>query len=191
MLYARIKSFLAGFREKTDGSFAMETVIVLPLLFWMVAATYEFFEVHRYKSARIKATYTVADLVSRQETAINDTFIDNMKVLFDEMTNDSGETQLRVSIVRYDENTETYDLRWSEVRGTGHFLPLTDADVATDHQNLPILRHGEEVIIVESNSSYDSLFKVGLADAINMNTRTFSSLRFAGQLQFEGVTLAN
>lgn len=187
MLLARLKVSLRSFCKETCGTITLETVIVLPLLFWSAAATFEFFEVHRYKSVREKATYTVADMISRETSAagLNSVYLDNAKILFDEISNDAGVNQIRVSIVTYDGVTDEYGISWSQVRGTGSLAPLTDGDVQNAHSELPIVPNGEEFILVESKSTYDPLFTVGLTD-VDINTRTFTAVRAPQKICYEG-----
>lgn len=189
MIGARLKYLLQRFRDETRGSFTVESVIALPLLFWTIAATFEFFEVHRYKSVREKATYTIADMISREQAVIDDTYIDNTKVLFDSIVTDTGTNQLRVSIIRYDANDDVYKVFWSEVRGQGPMFALEDADIAQSQDQFPTMEDGEDVIVVESVSNYDSLFDLVLKDTIRIETRVFTSIRFASQIHFAGVTI--
>lgn len=185
MLIQRLKALIRTFRDDTSGTFLVEAVIVLPLLFWTLAATYEFFEIHRYKSVREKATYTVADLLSREQSVVTETYMDNVKMLFDEASMDDGANQIRVSVIRYDEGEDEYEVSWSEVRGPGGMSALSDDDVANAHDELPIVGDGEQVIQVETRSRYDPLFDVGLTDGISIDTRMLTSLRFAPQLCFD------
>jgi len=188
MFWPYLKTLLAEFRDDTRGSFMVETVISLPLLFWTICATYEFFEVHRYKSVREKATYTIADMLSREQATINDVYIDNTKALFDTIANDTGDNQLRVTIIRYLEADDEYGVVWSEVRGSGRLNPLDDDDVANDHAKLPVMDDGEQLILVESVSNYQSLFDLVYSSAISIETRVFTSIRFSPQLCFGSCT---
>ncbi len=79
MYFTRFKDLLKRFRDDDSGTIMVETVISLPLLVWTIAATYEFFEVHRYKSVREKASYTVADMLSREQSVVTDVYVDNTK----------------------------------------------------------------------------------------------------------------
>ncbi len=180
------KQRLRGFCDDMGGQIAVETMIVLPILLWSLAASYEFFELHRYKSVRQKATYTVGDMISREQDFLTKTYIDNTKLLFDSITNDNGANQIRVSIIKYDGNADKYKISWSAVRGTGEFVPLVNADVADQHGTLPILEHGKEIILIESSSSYDPRFNVGLGEHVKISNRVFSTIRFAPQICFEG-----
>lgn len=188
MVVAMLKKIFTRFRDDTRGTLTVEMVVTMPILFWMIAATYEFFEVYRYKSVREKATYTVADTLSREDglVLISDTFITNMKTLFDQMSNDTGTNQIRVSVVKYHESSDEYSIIWSEVRGTGSMAELVDADVATAHATLPVLSDADEIILVESESTYNPTFTVGLSNNILMTTRMFTDIHFAPQLCYEG-----
>ena len=188
MFRARMKYLVQRFLEETRGSFVVESVIVLPL-FWTIAATFEFFEIHRYKSVREKATYTIADMISREQAVIDDTYIDNTKALFDNIVTDNGVNQLRVSIIRYDATDDAYKVFWSEVRGEGPMVALNDDDVAQAHDKFPLMDDGEDLIVVESVSNYDSLFDLVFQDTIRIETRVFTGIRFAPQIHFQGVTI--
>ncbi len=180
-----IKSYLRDFAEDTRGTIMVETVLTLPMMFMGLAAMFEFFELHRFQSTRDKATYTIADMLSREQAVINDVYIDNVKVLFDEIADDYGDNAIRVSILDYDAGDDEYGVVWSEVRGPNTLSPLTDAQVRDDHDILPILDDGEQVILVESQAQYRTIFDVGFSDQMVMNTRVFTSIRFAPQLTFE------
>lgn len=181
-----MKRVIRRFCGERDGSVMVETVICLPLLVLGLVATWEFYEIHRYKSAREKATYTIADMISRETAGITDTYIDNAKKLYDGITNDDGVNQIRVSVVRFDLAANEYYIRWSETRGNGTYSDLTNADVATAHATLPILGDGEDLILVESESDYKPTFKVGLGGSVNIDTRIFTKPRFTGQVCYEG-----
>lgn len=156
-----MKHFLARFRDDERGSVMVETVIVLPLLVWSLVATYEFFEIHRYKSVRQKATYTIADMLSRETADVTASYVDNTMVLFDAISNDDGVNQIRLSVVKYDENSDTYSISWSQVRGTGELAPLQDSNVQSAHSTLPLMDDGQELVLIESRSSYVPTLKAG------------------------------
>ncbi|WP_428511954.1 TadE/TadG family type IV pilus assembly protein [Roseovarius sp.] len=188
MLMARLRVSLRSFLEDTRGLVTVETVLSMPLLFWAMTATFDFFEIHRYKSVREKGTFTIADMISRETRAggLTSIYLDNAKILFDEITNDDGVNQIRVSIVSFDADDDEYRIVWSQVRGTGPMAKLTTAQVKDSHDSLPDVSDGEEIILVESTSSYQPLFNVGLND-VTIGTRVFSAIRFAPQICYEGV----
>lgn len=191
------KSFLhkviRRFCGERDGSVMVETVICLPLLVWALVATWEFFEVHRYKSAREKATYTIADMISREVVGIDDVYINNAMSLFDGISNDNGINQIRVSVVVFNAGDDLqsaaddeYWIRWSEVRGEGDFVELVTDDVRHSTGTLPKMNDGEDLILVEAASKYRPLFNVGLGDGVQIDTRLFTKPRFTDQVCYEG-----
>lgn len=183
MLYARVKSFLARFRDSRSGTITVEAVIVVPLLFWALQATFEFFEIHRYQSVREKATYAVVDLISREQAPIDQPFLDGSKQLFDDFTNDDGDNQLRVSVITYVADDDEYAVVWSQIRGIGPMIPLQTADVATAHEALPTLGNGRQVILVESWSDYQPGLSAGFETTVPISTRVFTSPRFVEQIR--------
>jgi len=183
----KLKSAIGRFRRETGGTMTVEMVITLPFLFWMITTSFELYEVHRYKAARVKATYTVADMLSREMLPVDDVYVDNAKALYDTVTKDNGENQVRFTVVRYDSGPDTYSVRWSETRGSGAMSPLTNGDVAQAHAELPVLQGGEELIIVESTSTYSPIFEYpGLNNDYTVNTKVFTGIHFAPQLCWDG-----
>lgn len=187
-------TFLRRFWQRECGTVAMETVVMFPFLFLGLTFSYEYYDMFRYQSVREKATYTVADMLSRETSVVNETYMNNVKVLFDLMTNDSGANQVRVTVVRYhldtDNNIDEFELRWSEVRGTGALTPLSDDDVREAHDSLPSMIDGQEIILVETFSEFDPVVTTGLSAGTEIKTRMFVPLRFAAQLCFEGICTA-
>lgn len=182
----RLHDALLRFRKGTEGVMAVEMVILLPALMWMIATSFELYEVHRHKAIRIKATYTVADLLSREMIQADTDLLNTAKIIFDQQTMDNRVTQVRMSVVRYIGATETYAVMWSQLRGEGPMTALTTAEVANAHDQLPTLAGGEELIIVESTSVYQpTLGYPGLNNDYAVNTRVFSGIRFLPQLCFE------
>ncbi|MGX0975509.1 hypothetical protein ACSSVY_001211 [Roseovarius sp. MBR-51] len=188
-------NFLRRFWQRECGTVAMETVVMFPFLFMGLTFSYEYYEMFRYQSVREKATYTVADMLSRETAVVNATYMNNVKVLFDLITNDTGANQVRVTVVRYhfdaDNSIDEFELRWSEVRGTGSLNPLSDDDVRNAHATLPNMIDGQEIILVETLSEYDPVVTTGLSAGTEIKTRMFVPLRFAAQLCYEGVCTAS
>lgn len=179
------KSWLREFRDDERGTVMVEAVITLPLLFWAMAATYEFFELHRYNSARDKATYTIADMISREMQPVDATYVDNAKTVFDTITNDQGATSVRITVILYDVDADEYSVKWSQVRGPDTLGPMSTDAVRNAHAELPIMGDGEELIIVDSVSEYPPLFDVGFSDNLEINTRVMTSPRFAPQIVWD------
>ncbi|MGR3463052.1 MAG: TadE/TadG family type IV pilus assembly protein [Roseovarius sp.] len=177
-------------RRDERGTVAVETVLIAPLLILGLFFSYEAYGLVRQQSLREKATYTVADILSRETAIVDDTYIDNVKRVFDMMSG-TADSQLRISVVRYrndpSQGIDEFDLRWSEVRGTGPMTALTDTAVRSAHDTFPIMEDGEEIIYVESRGTFTSPVSTGYFDESLLTTRMFVIPRFAPQICFTGV----
>ncbi len=179
MTLSPLKKIMARFREDNSGVIVVEMVITLPLLILALAFTYEFFEIFRYQSIRDKATYVVADMISREAVVpgfVDDTYMNNSLTLFNDIVTDNGVNQIRVTMVKF-ENSNGYTVPWSQVRGSGSMQQMVDADIQGDLAHIPNLADGEWVILVDATSAYTPFFNVGFGNNIPMASRTFTSFR--------------
>jgi hypothetical protein len=146
---------------------------------------------YRAQSVRDKATYTMADILSRETAVVDDTYIDNAKRLFDSITDDRSPNDLRITVVRYHLDAATgideFELRWSETRGSGGLDPLTADDVRDAHDVFPVMVNGQDLIFVENFATYQPVVTNGITEDVPINTRMFMTLRFASQLCFVDV----
>jgi len=185
-----LAQLLRRLRRDEHGTVAIETVLIAPLLILGLFLSYEAYGLLRQQSLREKATYTVADILSRETAIVTDTYIDNVKSVFDMMSG-TANSQLRISVVRYrhspGQGIDEFDLRWSEVRGTGPLSPLTDAEVRQAHATFPVMDNGEEIIFVESRGTFVSPISTGYFDENMLSTQMFVIPRFAPQVCFTGV----
>lgn len=191
MLASLFRPLLRALRRRfgnEDGVIAVETVVITPFLLMGLFLSYEYYDVYRQRSLIEKATYTVTDALSRENAVVDDTYIDNLKTTFDMMVGTRNPTQLRVSVVRFHAASGgSHELRWSEVRGTGELIPLTQAHMDELGPSLPIMINGQDLIVVESTGIHSPILTNGLLDDLRMESRMFMTLRFASQLCFVGV----
>uniref|UniRef100_UPI0039B5EE2A TadE/TadG family type IV pilus assembly protein n=1 Tax=Silicimonas sp. MF1-12-2 TaxID=3384793 RepID=UPI0039B5EE2A len=79
------------FRRSEDGSLSIETVFALPMLVWAITATFVFWDAFKTLNVSQKATYTVADMLSRETQAINADYLTGMHELFDYLSSSPGD----------------------------------------------------------------------------------------------------
>lgn len=182
MLYPRfLKSALQRFIKDTRGTVAVEAVIILPILFWAITASYVYFDANHQNSVNIKANYTLGDVLSRETEAITDDYIDSMQALFTFMAKANTAPRIRVTVAMWDEEDNAYKLDWSEARSTA--TALSEDGLNAMANELPIMMDNERLILVETWSTYTPLFDVGLSQQ-TVYHRSFTSPRFAPQLVF-------
>ncbi len=179
MILHRIKGFLRGFRDDQRGVVAVESIIVLPLLFWSLMAMYAFFDAYRQASLNVKAAYTIGDLLSRETNYITPEYLDTTHQLFDLMTRSQSASKLRVTVVKWNEKDQKYQRDWSKTKGG---VPeLTNTDVKNMATKLPKMPDGERVIVVETWARYFPPFEIGI-DEQDLYNFVFTRPRFAPQL---------
>ena len=183
MLSSLIKR-LRAFRRATEGTVTVEFVIYAPLLLWLFAAIYTWFDAFRQETVNLKAAYTISDLISRETTTLNETYIDSMYEMTKLLIRGDSQITLRVSVVRWDEDNDRYYIDWSRVRGSS--LPeWTNATIVTIKDKLPTMPDEERVILVETLNEMTPAFRVGLPD-LDINNFVFTRPRFAPLVPFEG-----
>ncbi len=178
----RTKRFLRRFGTDTEGSVALESVIVAPFLFWVFLASYVYFDAYRQTSVNIKANYTIGDLLSRETEAVNDSYIDSMQSLFTFLAKTNSSARIRISVAMWDEEDAAFKLDWSEARGG--VVAMTDSDINAMASEMPTLIDNERIILVETWSHYKPLFEVGLNES-DIYEKSVTSPRFAPQLVWD------
>ncbi len=171
---------LRAFREDTRGNLTVEAVILMPVIFWAFATTFVFFDMFRQNSVAHKAAFTIGDMLSRETLEITPTYMDSTLTLFDMLTDGELENPgVRVSVVRWDEDTQSYDLRWSEARGVAQ--ELTPAEVGLWDDVLPSMVDEEQIILVQTWADYKPIYRIGMGTQ-QFETFVFTRPRFAPQL---------
>ena len=143
------KRLLSRFRRSETGATTVEFMIVMPLIVFWFGGTYTFFHAYSEWTRSVKATYTVADILSRQLTVDND-YIDRMNTLYASiMGEENNDVWIRVSSIEMTSNGLNID--WSQPFGLHNALE-TNEEIPTEL--IPNLIEGETVILVESHIPY-------------------------------------
>jgi len=179
-MYTRILRQIRSFLRDTSGTAAMETVILMPLLFWTYMALAVYFDAFKTRSATEKAAFTISDVLSRETSSIDEVYLAGVHNLFDFIAKSAEETSLRVSVVSYSTVNQAYALEWSEVDGDAE--ALTASDLLLMEESLPVMSNGENLILVETFSTYDPGGEWVVTGVKNFSTFIFTRPRFAPQL---------
>jgi hypothetical protein len=184
-----ITSRLKAFFQDDDGNMSIEALIFIPFVLTLLASTFSFYDAFRFKALNTKAAFTISDALSRQTEAITPAYIDGMVSTLKFLTRSESHYSLRITMVRYDANDELYKVNWSQARGI--FAPLSAAGIQEIRGDLPNLLHNEVVIVVETQTDYDTPFPISefVTDDLFYNF-AFTRPRFAPQLIWEDDTNA-
>jgi len=181
MKRAKIKQMIRSalrcdFLRREDGTIALEATIVMPLLFWTYLSMFSIFDAFRMYSIHQKAAFTLGDAISRETAPIDDEYLDGALDLYEYLSRSQGQTNLRVSSVWFDADSNVFNTDWSETRGP--IAQLTSADTQQWHTKIPVLVDNEHVIIVETWATYDPPFNTGLEER-EIRNLVFTRPRYA------------
>ncbi|QBY00975.1 hypothetical protein E2K80_09740 [Rhodophyticola sp. CCM32] len=167
------------FLQQERAAVAFEAVIITPILAWLFVGSFVFFDAFRTYNTSLKATYAVADVLSRQTEMIFGSDIEGLSNLFQHITRNVEDSSMRVTEIRRRRND--YRVDWSYA--TNGQTRLFNSDMSDLEENLPEMVHGERIILVETFLPYRPAFNIGLSD-LEFTNFTITRPRFAGQLDF-------
>ncbi|MEM7718397.1 MAG: hypothetical protein AAF222_04280 [Pseudomonadota bacterium] len=172
------------------GSFSVEAILMFPMLVWAFMAMYVFFEGLRESNINLKATYTIADVLSRETEEINMRYLNNMNTIYGWLARTDRNTEIRISVVIWNAETQEHDLYWS--RGIGGVEDLTAALVRTNiTPRVPIMADKASAIVVESWVDYTPIMEIPIMPIGLQETEIYNVVvtapRFTDQLKFEGL----
>ena len=176
--------FMNRFTRKEDGGLSVEAVLIFPILIWAITATFVFFDAFKSLHLSQKATFTVADMLSRETEAVDQDYLTAMHELFGYLSGDGeGTSTMRISVVQreLDENgNEETNLIWSQ--GTGGAQAYANMGAIADR--IPAMMVGDQLIVVETEHEWAPTFAVGLA-SYRFREVTVARPRFAPKLVFD------
>lgn len=180
-MFKTLRPLLRSFKDDKSGSISIEALLFLPFIMVTLAATFSLFDAFRYKTLNSKAAYTLSDALSRETDAITPAYVDGLVDTLEYLTRSDGLYSLRITVVTYDADTDSHSMDWSE--GRGNFNPMNEAELAQVVLRLPELIDNERLIVVETQTDYESPFTLaGLASDDLFYNMVFTRPRFAPKL---------
>lgn len=165
--FARLRQRVGRFRRDEDGVIMTEFLILLPLLLWVLLGLFVYWDAYRNINRAQKATYAVADLVSRQGD-INRAFVGGMRNIVQMMMVDAAGVRLRISSVQWREQTQDYLVYFSESPGNA-MTPLRNGSLGAIRDHVPVMADLDSVVIVESEIDYTPALNFGIPPATFRN----------------------
>lgn len=162
-LARRIPAPLRRFLREEDAAIVAEAVIVLPLLLWAYIALFVYWDTFRSINTMQKATYTIADMISRQRTGINSAYVDGAQSVLDYLIDDGVVSTLRVTSVTYSQANDRFEVHWSRTTDSVKLPALTTVSLQNYAAQIPVMTPGDYVVIVEVILPYTPAFNVGLS----------------------------
>ncbi len=173
----RLNKVFRDFRDDETGSIAVETILIIPILFWAYLSMFAIFDAYRQHSINQKAAFTISDIISRETTPIDNAYLLGSRQMLAYLTvNHVDDVAIRITSVKYDEVNDVYKRDWSKEKG---WMPeLTNNAVKELKDDLPTMPHNERVTVVETFVKYDPPFKTGLQER-TIHNFVFTRPRYA------------
>ncbi len=185
----KVRAALRRFLNRQDGGISVEAIIILPILLWAYGALFVFWDAYKSQNLNVKATYTIADLISREPDPLTPQYINGLNQVYSFLLdpNSFGSVNdLRVSVVTNVLNPvtglEELELDWS--CATGDYNAHANANKLAPL--MPIIAVNDQLIVVESTMDWVPPINIGLDPATRQNM-VFTSPRFVPQVLLNGV----
>lgn len=155
---------LQGLYRSQSGTITVESVIILPILFFGLMATYAYHDSYRHKSWAVKGNYAVSDYLSRVKM-VDQNGINGLNKLFGYMSQSSKGSWLRVTLIQCDDDCDNDDkeleLEWSHVSSPNGPQPHTEESLEDFvRQYVPVMYEDQFALVVETSASYKPVFPV-------------------------------
>lgn len=164
---------LRSWWRREDGSVAIEGIYgVLLLLGWMAIA-FQFYSAFRLRAQALNASYTTADMISRERDSIGPKYVAGLKQIFDFVSRapNANYTWLRVSIISCDADpkdmrncdgpTKPFKLESSYTTATSGVAVHTQTSINQEAARIPLLGPGDTAVVVETSLMFFPVFNIG------------------------------
>lgn len=175
---------LRRFRQREDGYLVIESALILPFLLWAFVALYSYWDGFRAVTQVQKATFAVADLISREQRPVNDAYINGMRRTIDMILPGDMNSELRVTSILWVEADNRFEVEWS-ARSRSLAPPLTTSTLAPLVSKIPAMADGDTAIIVETWVDYDATFVLGGLQDTRMTQFVVTRPRFSPRIVFQ------
>lgn len=190
-LFEQFAKLCRRFRRGEDGILTAELVIILPVFVFCFMGIYTYWDGYRSLNNTQKATYTIADLISREQRPLTANYVDGMQGLMEYLINNRYDVDMRISSITYSGVRNRFEVLWSRSPqnkmvelDTDRLQPLADG--------IPMLADGDSIILVEANLRFKPAF--GRSDSFFMflDDQTFEQFivtrpRFVPRICLQGV----
>lgn len=190
-----MKIFRKFWRNET-GSIPIEGIYASLLLLGWFAVAFQIYDAFRTRSLALRATYTVGDLISREENAIGPTYVAGLKKVFDFISRvpNSNYTWMRVTLINCsaaanDDNCDgtskafTLVSSYSSAQANG-IKRHTQTTINLDAARIPVMAVGDSAVIVETSMRYYPIFGIGDRAFRTGGSTAFTSMGLSEKLRF-------
>lgn len=185
-----------GFLRDERGNILAEAVVILPIFIWSYLAFFVYWDAYKTTNVAQKAAYTLADLISREQVTLPDTYVPGMLNMLRYLVNDQTSPKIRVTSLLFSEGAVVNQgvddaddrtiVQWSISPGDA-MTPYTDATLQNVLNKIPAMFDGDSVILVETTMDFNPSFDVGM-DSRQITNFVVTRPRFLPKICMTGFT---
>ncbi len=178
-----------SFLRDEDGLVMVEGLLMMPLMIWALVAMFIYWDVFRTINVTQKASYGIADLLSRQKAELTPTFTDGLQKVINFLTPGGHDVKMRITSLECvgtvvgtvttgcNATDGSYKLLFSRSPAGKVPYQLTQADIqAWKAAKIPILNNGESVFVLETTVDFKAqLQTVLMGFLVGVEDNTFGS----------------
>lgn len=145
-----LRDRFARFGKNEGGTVLTETILILPILIWAYIGLFTYWDAYRSLNVTQKASYTVADMISRFDTIDPNTFLPGLKKVMTYLIDDNETAEMRVTAVTWSDARHRFEVIWSRTTDTRAFPALTTSTLQEKAPQIPTTVAGDWTVIVET-----------------------------------------
>lgn len=165
--FAKARRSLNRLLAREEGSISIETALFIPLLIFLFVAGYTYFDGYRRDATMSKATYAVADLLSRRRDVVTDFDLDGLENIYETIVfSGEDDSYMRFSEIRLVPEDEGGGLEVVWTHATDNQPELTNNDLRFITGRIPPLDENKRILLVEAYTYDNPAFNVFLPDRV-------------------------
>lgn len=167
-MFYRVPCFppaLTRFARSERASLSIEAAIMLPILVVLFVVGYQFFDQYRREAQMTKASFAVADALSRRPNAVTIDELNGLERVYEYLTYSEGNSYMRFTEVRRDGDGMEIVFSYA----TDGQAAMTDERLAGFLRQIPRLDDNQRITLIEAYTYDAPVFSVGLEDRIIPN----------------------
>ncbi|MCB1400285.1 MAG: hypothetical protein KDJ82_10660 [Rhodobacteraceae bacterium] len=187
-----LRQYARQWLSSTRGSMPVEGMMGMLLLIGWFAVSFQFYDAFRTKAINTRASYTVADLISRESDLVGPKYVAGLQKVFNYITNSNAakQTWIRVTLIYCD----AYDNRPCD--GVSKEFSLENS-YATDGKakhtkttinqeafRIPKMPVGDTAVVVETSYFYNPFLGIGEREFRTGGNTMFTRIGLHSKLRF-------
>lgn len=192
---------LSRFRTDERGSIPIEGLLGALMLLTWYAVAFQFYDAFRMRAVATRASYTVADMLSREKLNVGPTYVGGMQKVFDFITNATINRQTWIRVTMFHCPATETDKRPCDGEtkdfavdrdGSGNEVSYatladisthTDASLKLEGYRIPKMAAGDTAVLLESSYWYNPVLGIGTKE-LAVDGKNFTRNGFAYSVRF-------